>query len=218
MQIPKLMNRLKESIFISLLLCSSALFGADPYEQPDGSYISLSGTVVAATPSQFSLDYGEGMVVVEMDDWDWYADGWGILEDDNVTVYGFVDDDFYETTTIEASSVYVEDLNTYFYASGADEESTAATVTAFYDYDFEVTGEVTATMGREFTLDTGTRSISIDTWQLGYNPLDDQGFLKIEEGDRVTVFGDLDKMLFDEREISAEAIIKLEDDSAADAS
>ena len=40
-----------------------------------------------------------------------------------MTVYGRVDDDLYETTTIEASSIYDQDLGTYFYASAADEES-----------------------------------------------------------------------------------------------
>jgi uncharacterized protein YdeI (BOF family) len=184
----------------------------DPYEKPDGSYISLSGTVTSSDADSFMLDYGDGLVLVEMDDWDWYGDAYGILPEDDVRVYGYVDDDLYETTSIEASSVYVEDLNTYFYASGADEESTTIVSTTWYDYDYTVTGEVTSVVGREFTVDNGTRKISVDTWQLGYNPLDDEGYLKIDKGDRVTVYGDLDLNLFDEREISAEAIVKLQSD------
>ncbi|MFO7726270.1 MAG: NirD/YgiW/YdeI family stress tolerance protein, partial [Oceanipulchritudo sp.] len=90
----------------------------DPYDQPDDTYISLSGTVSSSYDDSFVLDYGEGLVTVEMDDWDWYNDAYGIIEEDDVTVYGYVDDDLYETTTIEVSSVWVEDLNTYFYASG----------------------------------------------------------------------------------------------------
>lgn len=180
----------------------------------------MSGTVTSSTPSSFVLDYGEGLVTVEMDDWDWYGDAYGILPEDEVTVYGYVDDDLYETTSIEASSVWVEDLNTYFYASGADEEGVGEVKyypyisTVWYDYDYTVTGKVTSVNEtiREFTIDTGTREISVDTLRLGYNPLDDEGFLKIEEGDRVTVYGDLDLDAFDEREISAEALVKLQDD------
>lgn len=198
---------------LGLALTASA---QDPYEKADDSYISLSGTVVTSDADSFILDYGEGLITVEMDDWDWYGDAYGILADDDVTVYGYVDDDFFETTTIEASSVWVEDLNTYFYASGADEEGAAEgypyVTTVWYDYDYTVTGKVTSVTGREFTVDTGNRKISVDTWQLGYNPLDDQGFLKIEKGDRVTVYGDLDLSVFDERELSAEAIVKLQDD------
>ena len=186
-----------------------------PYTSPDGSYISLSGTVVSSDADSFILDYGEGLVTVEMDDWDWYGDAWGIIADDEVTVYGYVDDDFYETTSIEASSVWVEDLNTYFYASGADEEGSPVTpvyYTTWYDYDYTITGTITSVSGREFTVDTGSRKVSVDTWQLGYNPLDDKGYLKLEKGDRVTVYGDIDLSVFDERELSAEAIVKLQDD------
>ena len=200
------------SIFSGVLLTAYAS-AEDPYEMADGSYISLSGTVTSSTLDSFILDYGEGLVTVEMDDWDWYGDAYGILPEDEVAVYGYVDDDFYETTSIEASSVYVKDLNTYYYASGADEESTAYVSTTWYDYDYTVTGIVDSVNGREFTVDTGTRQMTVDTWQLGFNPLDDEGFLKIEKGDRVTVYGDLDMNVFDDREISAETIVKLESDA-----
>lgn len=207
------------SLIASLGLASTAS-AQNPYAKADDSFISLTGTVVTSDSDSFELDYGEGIVTVEMDDWDWYGDAYGIIADDDVTVYGYVDDDLYETTTIEASSVWVEDLNTYFYASGADEEGagegyyyTPYLYTTWYDYDYTVTGIVTSVTGREFTIDTGTRKVTVDTWQLGYNPLDDQGFLKIDKGDRVTAYGDLDLNVFDERELSAEALVKLQDDA-----
>lgn len=203
-----------KTLYTTILAAAFSLsaYAADPYEKPDGSYISLTGEVASSTPSAFILDYGEGLVTVEMDDWEWYADGYMILPEDQVTVYGYVDDDFYETTSIEASSVYVEDLNTYFYASGADEESLSIATAAIYDLDFEITGEITAIDGREFKVDTGERTVTVDTWQLGYNPVDDQGYLRLDVGDRVTVFGDLDRDVFDNRELSAETIIKLQAD------
>lgn len=205
-------NRLK-ALLTATAGCCFALpsFGESPYTEPDNSYVSLTGDVVSAEADSFLLNYGEGIVTVEMDDWDSYGDAYAIMENDDVTVYGYVDDDFYETTTIEASSVFVENLNTYFYASGADEETTATVAAGFYDYDYEVTGTVTEVMGREFTLDTGNRQIRVDTLSLGYNPMDDNGFIKIEEGDRITVFGDLDLSLFDEREIAAESVVELLD-------
>lgn len=205
-------NKTTLTSILAVTALAATAFAQDPYTQPDGSYVSLSGTVTTATPDSFILDYGEGLVTVEMDDWDWYADGYGIMENDDVTVYGFVDDDFYETTSIEASSVFVEDIDTYFYASGADEESTSLQSSTFYDYDYVVTGTVTSTDGREFTINTGDRKTTVDTWQLGYNPLDDEGYLKLDKGDRVTVYGDLDYEVFDGREISAEALVELQAD------
>lgn len=206
---------MKKTKAIFILACLGITlngFAQDPYLKANNSYISLSGTVTSSGAESFILDYGEGLVTVEMDDWDWYGEAYSLLPDDEVVVYGFVDDDFFETTTIEASSVYVKDLNTYFYASGADEESNGFIPTTFYDFDFSVTGKVSAVNGREFTVDTGTRKINVDTWQLGYDPLDDQGFLKVKTGDRVTVQGDMDRDLFGKNEISAEAIVKLQSD------
>jgi hypothetical protein len=74
------------------------------------------------TPDTFTLDYGKGVVTVEMDDGHRDADAYKLFEGDKVTVNGKIDDDLYETTKIEASSVYVEKLGTYFYASPVDEE------------------------------------------------------------------------------------------------
>lgn len=204
------MNYTKLFALLPLIGLSSQLGAESPYVKPDGSYISLSGEVSSAGIDQFVLDYGDGKVLVEMDDWDWYAQSYQFLENDDVTVYGYVDDDFLETTSIEASSVYVEDLNTYFYANGMDEESFAWSGPYIYDYDLRYTGEITEIDGRELTLDTGSRKIVVDTINLGYNPVDDQGFLKVEEGDRIAVYGNLDYSFIDGRELSADALIKLQ--------
>lgn len=186
-----------------------------PYVKKDGSWISLSGLVTSVAPDAFRLDYGEGLVTVEMDDWDLDADGYKLLEGDNVVVYGVVDDDLFETTSIEASSVYVKNLNTYFYANSADEETLPAlATTTIVDYDIQVTGEVTSVSGREFTIDTGTRAMTIDTSELGYNPLDDEGYQKIESGDRVSVTGDMDIDWWDGRELDAESVVTLADESS----
>lgn len=187
----------------------------NPYAKKDGSWISISGTVTSTAPDSFNLDYGEGIVLVEMDDWDLDADGYKLFEGDAVTVYGAVDDDLFETTSIEASSVYVKGLNTYFYASSADEESVPAAATvAVVDYDLELTGEVTSTSGREFTIDTGAREMKVDTIMMTYNPMDDEGYQKIEVGDRVRVTGDIDIDWWEKRELMAESVITLDDASA----
>lgn len=189
----------------------------NPYLQPDDTWISITGTAVGPTEDSFVLDYGKGTVIVEMDDWDWYGDARGILDGDKVTVYGQVDDDLYETTSIEASSVYVENRGTYYYASAADEEYDDD-----YDYwimggelavgDMTLRGTVTDVSGREFWIDTGPRQISVDTVSMNYNPLDEYGYPVIDEGDYVSVTGEMDYNTWDERELSADTIVVLEDD------
>lgn len=194
-----------------LIMISTAAMAAqdDPYLQPNNSWISLSGTVVDAGASTFELDYGTGIVTVEMDDWDWYGEAYPILEGDKVTVYGYVDDDLYETTTIEAGSVYVRDLNTYFYANDADEEDAFLSSVSYVDRGIELRGTVTGISGREFTVDTGSRKMQVDTSEMIYNPLDDKGYQKIKVGDYVLVSGELDTGFFEDTEIMADSIITL---------
>jgi uncharacterized protein DUF5666 len=180
--------------------------------KPDGSWISLSGQVASHTPQAFTLDYGEGVITVETDDWDAIGDAWSISEGDSVTVYGRVDDGLYQNKRIEAGSVYVDDLDTMITAPSAADEEDPLPVTYTYlsvpaDYDLQVVGTVTSVSDREFTIDTGDRKVSVDTMQMAYNPLDDEGIVQIKEGDFVSVSGDLDLSVFDENEISAETII-----------
>lgn len=187
--------------------------GQNPYTKADGSWISLSGKVTETSPDTFTLDYGSGTVEVEMDDWDWFDESKNILKGDKVNVYGRVDDDFYETAKIEADSVFVEGLGTYFFADAADEESmtyhTLVPNPIVYVGDVVLTGTVEKVEGRKFTVDTGNRQMQIDTSTMKYNPVDDVGFQKIKKGDLVSVAGDLKVDTFNKREILAESVITL---------
>lgn len=79
------------------LLLSPATSAENPYLKADETWISISGEVVSAGPESFTLDYGKGTIVVEMDDWDWYHKGRNVLESDKVTVYGEIDGELYDT-------------------------------------------------------------------------------------------------------------------------
>lgn len=193
------------------------LAAENPYLAADETWISLSGTAVDIGVETFSLDYGQGVVTVEMDDWDWYDETSGLLEGDKVTVYGEVDDDLYESTSIEASSVYVDSLGSYFYASDADEEYEDD-----YDYwvdvdpvvigEMTVRGTVTGVDGREFTIDKGKKTLTVDTVMMAYNPVDDKGYQNIDVGDYVKVTGTMDSDLWETHELMADSIVTLIDD------
>jgi len=199
------------------LLLPGVCLAAEPYEKPDDSWISLNGTVTSTSPDSFQLDYGKGMITVEMDDWDFDADGYKLIDGDKVTVYGYVDDDLYETRTIEAGSVYVKNLSTYFYASSADEEDTILDYEVVAlpgaDGDVSLTGVVESTSGREFTIDTGLSEVRVDTDEMPYNPMDDEGYQKIQVGERVRVTGEFGGDLFEARELDADTVITLRDSS-----
>lgn len=192
---------------------ATAVWAEDPMTKPDDSWISVSGTVESVTNDAFVLDYGEGLMTVEMDDGDRDADGYKLVRGDKVTVNGRIDDDLFEARTLEASSVYVENIDTYFYASAVDEEdindvivtvSTPVVISAT-----TVQGRVTEVGSDEFVVDTGLREVRVEVEEMAYNPLDEEGYQKIEVGDRVSVTGQIDDDLFEGRELVADSVVTL---------
>jgi hypothetical protein len=218
----KLMKKFKLITLVAAAsLCSGGIMAADPKTEPDASWISISGTVVEPTDSSFLLDYGDDVVIVEVDDWDVYAEAHPLINGDRVTVYGRVDNDLFEAAKIEAGAVFVQGLNTYIYASSADEEGDA---TAYYPYywtnlgvpvtnDVTVRGMVTAVdpEQREFRIDRGNRELTVKTESMVFNPLDKYGYQRIQQGDVVSVTGNLDKNFFGGRVLRADMVTTLLD-------
>jgi hypothetical protein len=75
-----------------------------------------------------------------------------------------------------------------------------------------IRGTVSSEDGREFTIDTGSRKMTIDTSDMGYNPLDQKGYPQLDENDYVSVSGNMDDDTWEEQELLADTIIVLEDD------
>jgi uncharacterized protein YdeI (BOF family) len=205
------------SALVLALTASTAAWAENPMNEPDDSWISVSGTVDTVTEDAFALDYGEGVMTVEMDDGDRDADGYKLISGDKVTVSGRIDDDLFEARTIEASSVYVENIGTTFYASAVDEEDLSDVIVAVETpvviSATTVQGKVTEVGSEEFTVDTGLRKVRVEVDEMSYNPLDDEGYQKIEKGDRVSVTGQIDDDLFDGRVLVADSVVPLSDAS-----
>lgn len=189
----------------------------NPYLRANNTWITLSGTVESVGPNSFELAYGDsgedGRITVEMDDDDRDADGYALRNGDEVTVSGRIDDDSFASTSIEAGSVYVEKLGTYFFASSADEEDLPVVV-ASLEADPSATwvvGTVTGVSANEFVLDRGVRSITVEVEDMAYDPLDDEGYQRVEIGDVVSIAGNIDRDFFEGRELEARAIVTLFD-------
>ncbi|MFW6211030.1 MAG: hypothetical protein ACOC4H_02805 [bacterium] len=207
-------------LFVSAGFVVSAAAAENPYMKPDESWISISGTVDSARTGAFELDYGDGKVTVEMDGWGWkwYEDSLETFKGDKVTVYGRVDKGLFEDTTIEAGSIYVQDIGAYYYANAADDEGDVYGYDYWVQYDpfvignTHVRGTVTDVNGREFTINTGDNRLEVDTSMLPYNPMDDIGFQKIDEGDYVSVTGIMDYDFWNNRELVADKVVMLVSD------
>lgn len=201
------------ALALGVAVPGASALAQDPANKPDDTWISLTGTVTSTTDSTFKLDYGDGLVTVEMDDWDSYGEAFPLTDGDQVTVYGEVDNDLYESAKIEASSVYVDDINSFFYASAADEEELGDWVV---DVDAELgdltyIGEVetVSPVTNTFTIDTGASELTVHTSDMVYDPLDTEGFQEIEVGDRVSVEGEIDADFIGNNDLIAESIVAL---------
>lgn len=199
---------------IGLLMTVPVLASAQaPSGVPDESWLSLSGNITRAGPGDFMLDYGRGTIRVEMDDWDNYPEAIRLREGDSVVVYGRMDDDLFETRSIEANSVYIDRLGTYFYASDADEEQAQYLGGYLMRPDSEdsyasVTGTVRSIDGRELSIDTGNRMVRVDTDRMSRDPMAREG-QAVQVGDRVAAYGVIDTDFLEGREIEASSLITL---------
>lgn len=194
----------------SLLLSAPTALAADPQIAAEDTWVSVSGEVTDVTPSTFDLKYDSGMITVEFDDWDADADAYKLVTGDKVTVTGKIDDGLFEERTIEGSSVYVDSINTYYYASAADEEAFVSVTTPIDGVHTVLQGNVTSiTEDDEFRMMVGSTLITVETEEMSYNPLDDEGYQKIEVGDRVSVSGEFDEDFFEGLDLVASTIITL---------
>lgn len=203
------------NLIITITLTSTSVY-AGFSSKTNGEFVTASGKVFAVTADSFKLKTDKTTIHVEMDDYDWDADGYKLVNGDQVVVNGRIDNDFLEKKKIEAGSVYVKGLNTYFYANSDDEEG-APFLTNSYAYIetlpenafVDIQGKVTSIDDRVFVLNTGLRKVKVDTKNLLYNPLDNVGFTKIKKGDRVKVSGIVDENFFGKKEIDANSIVEL---------
>ena len=194
-------------------LLAAPLTAQDPYTTPDDTWISVTGTVESIQPDEFALKYdteGAGWITVEMDDGDRDADAFKLELGDTVTVLGVVDDDLFERRTVEASSVYVRNLGTYFYASSVDDEDAFVRIPEpLMVNSAHVQGTVSAVGETEFMINVGPRQVVVKVNEMVYNPLDDEGTQRVKPGDVVSVYGTLDHNFLEGREILASSIVTI---------
>lgn len=208
-------KRIFASFFISLILAAAPALAAEKAVQKDeGSWIVLSGAVASTEGSeQFMLDYGDDTVRVELRDWTWADVPGEVREGDKVKVYGRVDKDTYKTATIQADSVYVENLGIHFHGGAGREAAFAGFSPEAHSPviagDLSVTGRVESIEDRTFTIDTGPREMTVDTSTMNYNPLKRPGLRNrsVQEEDLVTVNGQMSVGVFENRELNARTVV-----------
>lgn len=187
----------------------------------EGTWISISGTIVDPKMDKLTLDYGKGFLDVNMRDWKWYDKNYSKMAGNRVTVYGKVTDELFQKSTMDASSVYDERMGKYFYgidkgAKGEDWVSTSPPpdywITGYRIKigEVKVRGIITSVNGIVFTIGTGPNKINLSTSDMPYHPLDKRGLRYIREGNYVAVTGRVGDEFSTKHEIIAEYIVTLD--------
>jgi len=178
----------------------------------DGSHVMLTGTAQNIMDDEFDLNYGNGSIHVEMEDWAWDKNLANYIQQgDKVTVSGQIDDDWFEKREIEANNVYFDKNYTYYYVYDLYPAYTAS-----YNDDGEMKdyedgtyissrGTVEKISDNHFTLNSKNGgNMSVDVSELSYNPFDNGG---IAVGDRVYVSGEIDDGFFSTQELDADVVV-----------
>lgn len=191
-------HRLATAAGLIALLATAPLPAQEPYAAEDDAWISISGSVSSVSEDRFTLDYGDGAIYVDMDDGDRDADAYRLLPGDKVGVTGRIDNELLEATTLDAASVYVEKLGTTFYSDPLDEDDVViALVAPVALAATSVRGTVQAVGDDRLTIRTAAgRPLTLDTSPLSYDPLDDEGYPRIDVGDRVRATGVMSQDFF----------------------
>jgi hypothetical protein len=183
----------------------------DPRAAGDGSWVGISGTVQSTANNAFVLNYGDGTINVELERENAEGTEHAFLEGEQVTVYGIVNEGFFRATTIQARAVFVESMSTYTYVTDGFNEFVKITTPGFTSGSV-VQGVVTASNGRNLTIDKGDRSITIDTSILAEDPATAEGTRRVQVGDRVTAVGTMGRSFWTGRTLRASSLYKLGND------
>ena len=199
----------------------------------DDSMVVITGMVAEIDGDEFMLNYGGNqMLTVELDRFGFDGEETQYLTvGESVTVSGYIDDDLFEGREIEARDVRLNDSYVYYYydtpnlSQNYGSYNNSTTVTADMNDSetemqstqnmedgtyFSMTGSVTAIDGMMATVEGNNQTISVDMSELGYDPTDDEGLQKIEIGDRVFVYGEIDDGFFTDKQLMASGAVELQ--------
>jgi len=88
---------MKLKMVLTAFLLFSASAGFTKFSKKvNGEYITISGKVSDVKADSFKLKANGRTIHVEMDDYDWDADGYKLVNGDQVVVNGRIDQDFLE--------------------------------------------------------------------------------------------------------------------------
>ena len=165
----------------------------DPHAQAEGTWIGITGEVESTSSEGFVLDYGPGTIKVQLEA---NSDKQRkFLKDEQVRVYGVMEDGFFSGKTIRAHAVYVESLKQYVCTTEGAETKCASFAPAIFS-GVVVHGRVTKADADKIEIESGDESLAVDLSALKGEGTASATRPAPQVGDVVTVLGHMDEGIF----------------------
>ena len=171
-----------------------------PNAQTDGTWVGVHGTVESTSTGTFMLDYGEGSIKVIVDPS--AANPHEFKANEAVTVYGVIDEGFFKATTLRARTIHLDGQKRYACTTDGADAKVVGFVPAMYA-GMLVHGRVSGRTATSVIVDQGDRTVTVDISMLVPVPDGNNELTEVQEGDYVTVVGQMDQGLFTGRKFVA---------------
>jgi uncharacterized protein YdeI (BOF family) len=178
----------------------------------EDAYVTVSGSVGEIVDAdEFTLNHAGGKIRVDTNDY-WAnlfrKDAVEVLKPgDTVTVTGVVDDNFFTKKEIDATRILHKGKDYSRVYRSAPEDGYWPYYgwgDGMYGDDVSVSGTVSKILSDdEFELKYGTGVLKVDVGALEVSETD-----RLRQGDRVTVYGDMDDNWFGKRELDADYLVR----------
>ncbi len=171
-----------------------------PNAQTDGTWVGVHGTVESTSSGSFVLDYGSGNIKVIVDPS--ATNPYEFTANEAVTVYGVIDEGFFKATTLRARTIHLDGQKRYACTTDGADAKVVEFVPAMYA-GMLVHGRVSGKTATLVMVDQGDRTVTVDISKLVPVPNGGNDGTKVQEGDYVTVVGQMDQGLFSGRKFVA---------------
>lgn len=192
----------------------------NPHDKDDDAQVTMSGTMTKIDGDEFVLNYRDGSITIELEDWERDAEDLNFKNGAEVTVFGEIDNDLFTDSTIEAEAIYIKSTGSYYYASDSEDAESYRNFLWSDSENYELSdmtlrGRVVSTDvdNGEFTIAVGEgEKVTVSIAALDHDVLKGEKRDPVDAGDWVRVAGRLDYEFFDGKLLRAKSVTTIFED------
>ncbi len=209
---------MKTFVFIFTLIIGFGLYfvsvEAKNKKTKGGEWITISGVVTGVRDDGFVILSEGKSTFIDFDSTPAHSNLQKLESGYQVIVSGEIEQIQFEEGKLLAEQIYLKETDTYLIGQPTENSNDVISLNPYYstvedlpqNTIVNIKGRVTRIKQRDIFVFTGDREIKVDTSEMAFNPIDDQGATKIELNDFVKVSGTVERNFFQSNAIKASFI------------